>query len=65
MTDIIHKELIQLGKRCSMCAEVAIYFDKYDENMPVYCHRHFPGRICSCEICNYFKSDNKNLGIDD
>lgn len=52
MTLITIAELIQIGRKCSMCEEKATWLDKFDEKMPAYCDRHFPGRVCDCEICN-------------
>lgn len=51
MTFITPAQLFQLGRKCSLCKNQAKWFDKYDENSPAYCDRHYPGRICECEIC--------------
>lgn len=51
MMQVTLAQLIQLGKKCSLCEEKAKWLDKYDENAPAYCDKHFPGRICECEIC--------------
>lgn len=44
-------QIMQLGKKCSMCEEKAKWFDSSNENAHAYCDKHFPGRVCECEIC--------------
>lgn len=58
MTFLTTAQVFQLGRKCSMCQETAKWLDKFDKNAPAYCDRHFPGRICECEIC---KQDSTNL----
>lgn len=59
MIFITTAQFLQLGKKCSMCDENAKWLDKFDENAPAYCDRHFPGRTCECEICQ-----RRNNGMD-
>jgi hypothetical protein len=44
---------LRSSRKCSMCNEFATWIpnDKEDKDCPVYCDRHFPCRICDCEIC--------------
>lgn len=51
MIFVTPSQLAQIGRKCSMCDEKAQWLDKFDENSFAYCDRHFPGRVCECEIC--------------
>ncbi len=52
MIELTLAQLSQLGRKCSMCNEKAVWLDKLDENGFAYCDKHFPGRVCECEICS-------------
>jgi len=51
MTFITPSQLVKLGSKCCMCNETAKWLDRFKENSPAYCDKHFPGRVCECEIC--------------
>ncbi len=49
MIELTVAQLMQLGRKCSMCDENAVWLDKLDENAPAYCDRHFPFKYWECE----------------
>ena len=62
MTFLTPAQFFQLGRKCSLCEDKAKWFkwvDKFDENAPAYCDKHYPGRSCDCEICKNLSQDVK------
>ena len=41
-------------KKCYMCDKYATWVN--DEEEKGYCERHFPGRICECDICKSYEN---------
>lgn len=40
---------IRSSKKCYLCNELSVWVNPEEEFG--YCDRHFPGRVCECEVC--------------